>query len=67
MPYNHYLSIQILSGLFLSDRLNMVDVEMFGLPVDTVHKGVMKTHYKLGPHPKWDNHDQTFVFEKVFE
>jgi len=43
----------------------MVDIEMFGLPVDTVHKGVMKTHYQLGPHPKWNNHDETFLFKKV--
>ena len=56
---------QILSGLFLSERLNMVDIEMFGLPVDTVHKGVMKTHYQLGPHPEWNNHDETFAFKKV--
>ena len=38
---------------------------MFGLPVDTVRKGVMKTHYQLGPHPKWDNHDEKFEFKQV--
>ena len=43
----------------------MVDIEMFGLPVDIIRKGEMKTHYQLGPHPKWDNHDETFVFKKV--
>ncbi|XP_065908131.1 1-phosphatidylinositol 4,5-bisphosphate phosphodiesterase beta-4-like isoform X2 [Dysidea avara] len=59
------VTVKILSGLFLSERLNMVDIEMFGLPVDTVHKGVMKTHYQLGPHPEWNNHDETFAFKKV--
>ncbi|XP_065908218.1 1-phosphatidylinositol 4,5-bisphosphate phosphodiesterase beta-4-like [Dysidea avara] len=59
------ITIKILSGLFLSERLNMVDIEMFGLPVDTVRKGEMKTHYQVGPHPEWNNHDETFVFKKV--
>ncbi|XP_065908200.1 1-phosphatidylinositol 4,5-bisphosphate phosphodiesterase beta-4-like isoform X2 [Dysidea avara] len=59
------ITIKILSGLFLSERLNMVDIEMFGLPVDTVRKGVMKTRYQVGPHPEWNNHDETFVFKKV--
>ncbi|XP_065908152.1 1-phosphatidylinositol 4,5-bisphosphate phosphodiesterase beta-4-like isoform X2 [Dysidea avara] len=59
------ITIKILSGLFLSERFNMVDIEMFGLPVDTVTKGVMKTHYHLGPHPEWNNYDETFVFKKV--
>ena len=49
----------------MSERLNMVDIEMFGLPVDTVRKGVMKTRYQVGPHPEWNNHDETFVFKKV--
>ena len=49
----------------MSERLNMVDIEMFGLPVDTVRKGEMKTHYQVGPHPEWNNHDETFVFKKV--
>jgi len=38
---------------------------MFGLPVDTVRKGVMKTCSQLGPHPKWNSHDETFAFKKV--
>ena len=40
---------------------------MFGLPVDTVSKGEMKTHYQLGPHPKWGCRDEKFVLTKVFE
>ncbi|XP_065917924.1 1-phosphatidylinositol 4,5-bisphosphate phosphodiesterase beta-1-like [Dysidea avara] len=59
------ITIKILSGLFLSERLNMVDIEMFGLPVDTVRKGVMKTHYQVGPHPEWNNNDKKFVFKKI--
>ena len=49
----------------MSERLNMVDIEMYGLPVDTVHKGAMRTCYQLGPHPEWNNHDEIFVFKKV--
>ena len=47
----------------MSERPNMVDIEMFGLPVDTVRKGVMKTQYQVGPHPKWDNHGENFEVE----
>ena len=59
--------LQICSGLFLSDRQNMVDIEMFGLPADTIRKGVHKTHYQPGPHPRWENPTEEFLFEKVKE
>ena len=43
----------------------MVDIEMFGLPVDTIRKGVHKTRYQPGPHPRWENPNEEFLFEKV--
>jgi len=43
----------------------MVDIEMFGLPVDTVYKGEMKTNYQPGPHPQWNQQDEMVVFRKV--
>ena len=57
--------LQICSGLFLSDRQNQVDIEMFGLPADTIRKGVHKTRCQPGPHPKWENPNEEFLFEKV--
>ena len=42
----------------------MVNIETFGLPADTVCKG-NKTRYQVGPHPKWENPEEDFVFEKV--
>ena len=49
----------------MSERLNMVDIEMFGLPVDAVYKGEMKTNYQPGPHPQWNQQDEMFVVRKV--
>ena len=43
----------------------MVDIEMFGLPADSIRKGVHKTRYQPGPHPKWENPNEEFHFEKV--
>ena len=51
--------------MFLSERQNMVDIEMFGLPADIVRKGDHKTRLQQGPHPKWENPSEEFVFEKV--
>lgn len=45
----------------------MVDIEMFGLPADSVRKGVHKTRYQPGPHPKWESPNEEFLFEKVNE
>jgi len=43
----------------------MVDIEVFGLPADSVRKGVHKTRYQQGPHPKWENINEEFLIEKV--
>ncbi|XP_065895579.1 1-phosphatidylinositol 4,5-bisphosphate phosphodiesterase beta-4-like isoform X2 [Dysidea avara] len=58
------IRVKVLSGLFLSDRQNMVNIETLGLPADTVCKG-NRTRYQAGPHPKWENPDEDFVFEKI--
>ena len=42
----------------------MVNIETFGLPAGTVCEG-NRTRYQAGPHPKWENPDEAFVFEKV--
>ena len=65
--HHHFTMLQICSGLFLSERQNMVDIEMFGLPADSVRKGIHKTRYQQGPHPKWENPNEEFLFEKVNE
>ncbi|XP_065895577.1 1-phosphatidylinositol 4,5-bisphosphate phosphodiesterase beta-4-like [Dysidea avara] len=58
------ITVKILSGLFLSGRQNMVNIETFGLPAGTVCEG-NRTRYQAGPHPKWENPDEAFVFEKI--
>ena len=46
----------------------MVEIETFGLPADTKRsKGAHKTRYQQGPHPKWENPPEEFLFEKVRE
>lgn len=59
-------SFQVISGQFLSDKRSgcYVEVEMYGLPADTVRK---KFKTKIFPNncinPIWD--EEPFVFKKV--
>ncbi|NWV00470.1 PLCB1 phosphodiesterase, partial [Upupa epops] len=60
------LSVKIISGQFLSDKKvgTYVEVDMFGLPVDTRRKGLKtKTSQGNAVNPVWE--DETIVFKKV--
>lgn len=58
-------SSQIISGQFLSDkRIGIyVEVDMFGLPVDTKRKFRTRTSQGNSFNPVWD--EEPFVFQKV--
>ncbi|XP_039624990.1 1-phosphatidylinositol 4,5-bisphosphate phosphodiesterase beta-3 isoform X1 [Polypterus senegalus] len=59
------VSIRIISGQFLSDKKIgiYVEVDMFGLPVDTKRKFRTKTSNGNSMNPFWD--EEPFVFNKV--
>ncbi|XP_030627050.1 1-phosphatidylinositol 4,5-bisphosphate phosphodiesterase beta-1 [Chanos chanos] len=62
----HTLSVKIISGQFLSDKKvgTYVEVEMFGLPVDTKRKAFKtKTSNGNAVNPVWD--EEPIVFKKV--
>uniref|UniRef100_A0A8B9JQX0 Phosphoinositide phospholipase C n=1 Tax=Astyanax mexicanus TaxID=7994 RepID=A0A8B9JQX0_ASTMX len=62
----HTLSVKIISGQFLSDRKvgTYVEVDMFGLPVDTKRKAFRtKTSPGNAVNPVWD--EEPIVFKKV--
>ncbi|KAK2864066.1 hypothetical protein Q7C36_003220 [Tachysurus vachellii] len=62
----HTLSVKIISGQFLSDKKvgTYVEVEMFGLPVDTRRKAFRtKTSPGNSVNPVWD--EEPIVFKKV--
>ncbi|NWH22871.1 PLCB1 phosphodiesterase, partial [Grus americana] len=60
------LSVKIISGQFLSDKKvgTYVEVDMFGLPVDTRRKALKtKTSQGNAVNPVWE--EETIVFKKV--
>ncbi|XP_023656042.1 1-phosphatidylinositol 4,5-bisphosphate phosphodiesterase beta-1-like isoform X2 [Paramormyrops kingsleyae] len=60
------LSVKIISGQFLSDKKvgTYVEIEMFGLPVDTKRKAFKtKTSQGNAVNPVWE--DEAIVFKKV--
>ena len=61
-----YLMCQVISGQFLTERRVgvYVEVEMFGLPVDTRRKALRtKTSQNNAINPVWD--EEAVVFKKV--
>ncbi|XP_059176401.1 1-phosphatidylinositol 4,5-bisphosphate phosphodiesterase classes I and II-like isoform X4 [Physella acuta] len=61
-----YVSVRIISGQFLSDKKvgTYVEVEMYGLPTDTVRKKFRtKTIQNNGLNPVYD--EEPFVFKKI--
>lgn len=59
------VSVQVISGQFLSERRGntFVEVEMYGLPADTVRRRRTKVAQANGINPTWD--DEPFKFKKV--
>ncbi|XP_043931726.1 1-phosphatidylinositol 4,5-bisphosphate phosphodiesterase beta-3 isoform X2 [Protopterus annectens] len=59
------VKVKIISGQFLSEKKVgiYVEVDMFGLPVDTKRKFRTKTSQGNSLNPVWD--DEPFVFQKV--
>nr|XP_033809490.1 1-phosphatidylinositol 4,5-bisphosphate phosphodiesterase beta-3 [Geotrypetes seraphini] len=59
------VKIKIISGQFLSDKKVgiFVEVDMFGLPVDTKRKFRTKTSQGNSFNPVWD--EEPFIFQKV--
>ena len=63
---NNFIISQVISGQFLSDKRvsTYVEVDMFGLPADTVRKRFRtKTVMNNGLNPIYDQ--EPFVFNKV--
>lgn len=62
---NFMYVLQILSGLFLTDRQvgTYVEVEMYGLPTDTVRRRKTKIVPNNGINPRYDKEE--FRFNKV--
>lgn len=61
-----FFSVQIISGQFLSDKKvgTYVEIDMFGLPVDTKRKAFKtKTSQGNAINPVWD--EEAIVFKKV--
>lgn len=60
------VSVTVLSGQFLSERRSntFVEVEMYGLPVDTIRRKRTKIAVNNGINPQFDR-DKPFVFEKI--
>lgn len=62
----HFCALQIISGQFLSDRKvgTYVEVDMYGLPVDTKRKAFRtKTSPGNSLNPVWE--EEPIVFKKV--
>ncbi|XP_015782614.1 1-phosphatidylinositol 4,5-bisphosphate phosphodiesterase classes I and II [Tetranychus urticae] len=59
------VSVKIISGIFLSDKRTgtFVEVDMFGLPADTVRRKRTKTVPNNGINPIYD--DEPFIFKKI--
>lgn len=59
------VSVKVISGQFLSERRGntFVEVEMYGLPADTVRRRRTKVSQLNGVNPIWD--DEPFTFNKV--
>lgn len=59
------VSVKVISGQFLSEKRGntFVEVEMYGLPVDTVRRRRTKVAQSNGINPIWD--DESFEFKKV--
>lgn len=59
------VSVTVISGQFLSERRGntFVEVEMYGLPVDTLRRKRTKVAQSNGINPTFDN--KPFVFKKV--
>lgn len=59
------VSVKIISGQFLSEKRGstFVEVEMYGLPADTVRRRRTKVAQANGINPIWD--DEPFEFKKV--
>ena len=57
--------VQIISGQWLGTTNNVyVEVEIYGLPSDTIRKE-FKTKQAKGPNPVWGVNSETFTFRKV--
>lgn len=59
------VSVKVISGQFLSEKRGntFVEVEMYGLPADTVRRRRTKVAQSNGVNPIWD--DEPFTFNKV--
>jgi len=59
------VSVKVISGQFLSEKRGntFVEVEMYGLPADTVRRRRTKVAQSNGINPTWD--DEPFTFNKV--
>lgn len=59
------VSVKVISGQFLSEKRGntFVEVEMYGLPADTVRRRRTKVAQSNGINPIWD--DEPFTFKKV--
>lgn len=59
------VSVKVISGQFLSEKRGntFVEVEMYGLPADTVRRRRTKVAQSNGINPVWD--DEPFTFNKV--
>ena len=67
IPFFFSFRLQVISGQFISDKRvsTYVEVDMFGLPADTVRKRFRtKTVMNNGLNPIYDQ--EPFVFNKVF-
>lgn len=66
LDFSHTVSFQIISGQFLSDKKvgTYVEIDMFGLPVDTKRKAFKtKTSPSNAVNPVWE--EEAIVFKKV--
>lgn len=66
LSFSHVPSLQIISGQFLTDKKvgTYVEIDMFGLPVDTKRKAFKtKTSQGNAINPVWE--EEAIVFKKV--
>lgn len=65
-PYSSVITLQVISGQFLSDKKigTYVEVDMYGLPTDTIRKE-FRTRMVMnnGLNPVYN--EESFVFRKV--
>lgn len=61
------MSITVLSGQFLTDKKigTYVEVDMYGLPADTVRKRFRTRIARENINPRFQELDEPFVFKKV--